>query len=57
VCSWRSRQLLGLAPSAAAAAVLAEETGIRTDTIAKLTWSLRYDDLPDWAAAVGRRHW
>ncbi len=46
-------QLLGLAPSAAAAAVLAEQTGIRTDTLAKLTWSLQHGDLPDWAAAVG----
>ena len=46
-------QVIGLAPSAAAAAVLAEQTGIRTDTLAKLTWSLRHGDLPDWAAAVG----
>jgi conjugative relaxase-like TrwC/TraI family protein len=46
-------QVLGLAPSAAAAAVLGEQTGIRTDTVAKLTWSLRNGDLPDWAAAVG----
>jgi uncharacterized protein YecT (DUF1311 family) len=46
-------QLLGLAPSAAAAAVLAEQTGIRADTIAKLTWSLQHGELPDWAAAVG----
>ena len=46
-------QVLGLAPSAVAAAVFAEQTGIRTDTIAKLTWSLRHDQLPDWAAAVG----
>ena len=46
-------QVLGLAPSAAAAAVLAEQTGIRTDTLAKLTWSLRHGDLPDWAAAIG----
>ncbi|HKF87362.1 MAG TPA: AAA family ATPase, partial [Propionibacteriaceae bacterium] len=45
--------LLGLAPSAAAAAVLAEQTGIRTDTLAKLTWSLQHGDLPDWVAAVG----
>ena len=45
--------VLGLAPSAAAAAVLAEQTGIRTDTLAKLTWSLDHGDLPDWAAAVG----
>src|SRR5215212_9178958 len=46
-------QILGLAPSAAAAAVLAEQTGIHTDTLAKLTWSLQHGELPDWAAAVG----
>jgi hypothetical protein len=46
-------QAIGLAPSAAAAAVLAEQTGIRADTLAKLTWSLQRGDLPDWAAAVG----
>jgi conjugative relaxase-like TrwC/TraI family protein len=46
-------QVIGLAPSAAAAAVLGEQTGIHTDTIAKLTWSLHHGDLPDWAAAVG----
>jgi conjugative relaxase-like TrwC/TraI family protein len=45
--------VLGLAPSAAAAAVLAEQTGIRTDTLAKLTWSLQHGDLPKWAGAVG----
>jgi ATP-dependent exoDNAse (exonuclease V) alpha subunit len=48
-------QVIGLAPSSAAAAVvLAEQTGIRTDTLAKLIWSLQHGDLPDWAAAVGR---
>ena len=46
-------QVLGLAPSAAAAAVLGEQTGIRTDTLAKLTWSLDHGNLPDWAAVVG----
>ena len=46
-------QVVGLAPSAAAAAVLAQHTGIRTDTLAKLTWSLDHGELPDWAAAVG----
>jgi conjugative relaxase-like TrwC/TraI family protein len=46
-------QVLGLAPSATAAAVLAEQTGISTDTLAKLTWSLDHGQLPDWAAAVG----
>jgi AAA domain len=45
--------VVGLAPSAAAAAVLAEQTGIRSDTLAKLTWSLDHGELPDWAAAVG----
>jgi ATP-dependent exoDNAse (exonuclease V) alpha subunit len=45
--------VLGLAPSAAAAAVLGEQTGIRADTLAKLTWPLRHGELPDWAAAVG----
>jgi hypothetical protein len=46
-------QVLGLAPSAAAAAVLGEETGIRADTLAKLSWSLDHGELPDWADAVG----
>ena len=41
------------APSAAAAAVLGEQTGIHTETLAKLTWSLDHDELPDWATAVG----
>jgi ATP-dependent exoDNAse (exonuclease V) alpha subunit len=45
--------VLGLAPSAAAAAVLGEQTGIRTDTLAKLAWSLRNGRLPDWATSVG----
>jgi hypothetical protein len=46
-------QVVGLAPSAAAAAVLGEQTGIRADTLAKLTWSLDQGELPDWATAVG----
>ena len=46
-------QVVGLAPSAAAAAVLGEQTGIRSDTLAKLTWSLQHGDLPDWAARIG----
>ena len=46
-------QVLGLAPSAAAAAVLCEQTGIRADTLAKLTWSIDHGELPDWAATVG----
>jgi conjugative relaxase-like TrwC/TraI family protein len=46
-------QVIGLAPSAAAAAVLGEQTGTRADTLAKLTWSLDHGDLPDWATGVG----
>jgi conjugative relaxase-like TrwC/TraI family protein len=46
-------QVVGLAPSAAAAAVLGEQTGIGADTLAKLTWSLDHGELPDWATAVG----
>jgi ATP-dependent exoDNAse (exonuclease V) alpha subunit len=46
-------QVIGLAPSATAAAVLGEQTGIRTDTLAKLTWSLDHAELPHWAASVG----
>ena len=47
-------QVIGLAPSAAAAAVLREQTGITADTLAKLTWSLQHGELPDWAARIGR---
>ncbi|HYO86252.1 MAG TPA: MobF family relaxase [Dermatophilaceae bacterium] len=47
--------VLGLAPSAAAAAVLREQTGATTDTLAKLTWSISADDLPDWARTIGPR--
>ena len=45
--------VLGLAPSAAAATVLREQIGATTDTLAKLTWSLEHDDLPDWATDIG----
>ncbi len=43
----------GLAPSAAAAAVLREQTGIGSDTLAKLTWSVQRGELPEWAAQIG----
>jgi len=46
--------VIGLAPSAAAAAVLREQTGAVTDTLAKLTWSINHD-LPDWANTIGFR--
>jgi ATP-dependent exoDNAse (exonuclease V) alpha subunit len=43
-------QVIGLAPSAAAATQLRNQTGAPTDTLAKLTWSLQYQDRepPDW---------
>jgi ATP-dependent exoDNAse (exonuclease V) alpha subunit len=49
--------VLGLAPSAAAATVLREQIGATTDTLAKLTWSLEHDDLPDWATDIGPDTW
>jgi ATP-dependent exoDNAse (exonuclease V) alpha subunit len=45
--------VIGLAPSAAAAAVLREQVGIRTDTLAKLIWSLQHAELPEWAVPIG----
>ena len=52
--------VVGLAPSAAAAAALGEQMGATTDTLAKLTWALRSNstgqvDLPEWAAAIDDR--
>ncbi|HET7823220.1 MAG TPA: MobF family relaxase [Ornithinibacter sp.] len=47
--------VIGLAPSAAAAAVLRESTGATTDTLAKLTWSISHGELPAWAASIGPR--
>ena len=38
--------VIGLAPSAAAAAALREQIDTNTDTLAKLTWSLEHGDLP-----------
>ena len=46
-------EVIGLAPSAAAAAVLREQTGIPSETLAKLTWSLQHSELPDWVARIG----
>jgi conjugative relaxase-like TrwC/TraI family protein len=48
-------QVIGLAPSAAAAAQLRDHTGAPTDTLAKLTWSLHYQDSepPDWILNIG----
>jgi conjugative relaxase-like TrwC/TraI family protein len=51
-------QVLGLAPSAAAAAQLRDQTGTTAETLAKLTWSLQHlnepaGQLPDWAHRIG----
>jgi conjugative relaxase-like TrwC/TraI family protein len=48
-----SGTVVGLAPSAAAAAALREQIGASTDTLAKLTWSLTHGDLPQWAREIG----
>ena len=46
--------VLGLAPSAAAAAQLAEASGITADTLARLTWAIdHHQPLPDWADQIG----
>jgi len=43
-------QVIGLAPSAAAAAQLHDHTGAPSDTLAKLTWTLQYlnSEPPEW---------
>ncbi len=48
-------EVVGLAPSAAAAAVLGESIGASTDTMAKLLWHLEHDPthLPEWADRIG----
>jgi AAA domain len=54
--AWRDSggQVLGLAPSAAAAAQLRDATGAPAETLAKLTWSIDHGDLPGWAERIGR---
>ena len=54
--AWRDSggHVVGLAPSAAAAAQLREATDVSADTLAKLTWSIHHNDLPDWAERIGR---
>lgn len=49
--------VLGLAPSAAAAAVLGDQIEVPTDTLAKLVWALQNapNDLPEWARAVDKK--
>ncbi len=56
VTAWQNSggTVVGLAPSAAAAAVLRDSTGTQTDTLAKLVWHLDHapDQLPDWAKEI-----
>jgi hypothetical protein len=47
-------QVLGLAPSAAAAAQLRDHTGAPAETLAKFTWCIHHGELPDWAERIGR---
>jgi ATP-dependent exoDNAse (exonuclease V) alpha subunit len=53
--AWRHHggTVIGLAPSAAAAAVLRDQINTHTETLAKLTTSLQHRTLPDWAADIG----
>jgi AAA domain/TrwC relaxase len=54
VQAWRDGggQVVGLAPSAAAAAQLRDATGAPADTLAKLTWSIHHGDLPAWVQRI-----
>ncbi len=55
--AWRQAggTAIGLAPSAAAAAALGENMDGYSDTLAKLVWSLRNGETPDWADQIGPR--
>jgi len=44
--------VIGLAPSAVAASMLREQIGSRTDTLAKLTWSLTHEPMPQWVRDI-----
>jgi conjugative relaxase-like TrwC/TraI family protein len=45
--------VIGLAPSAAAAAQLRDQINAHTDTLTKLTWSAGQHDLPGWIRSIG----
>ena len=57
--AWRQDggTVIGLAPSAAAAAVLRDQINTDTETLAKLTTALEHGRLPEWAANIGRPPW
>ena len=54
--AWRDSggQVVGLAPSAAAAAQLRDATGAPAETLAKLTYSIDHNELPEWMQRIGR---
>ena len=53
--AWRhgGGTVIGLAPTAAAAAVLRDQIHTHCETLAKLTTSLHQRQLPEWAAGIG----
>jgi DNA primase catalytic core len=53
--AWRQGggTVVGLAPTAAAAAVLRDQLHTQCETLAKLTTSLHQRQLPEWAADIG----
>jgi DNA primase catalytic core len=53
--AWRhgGGTVIGLAPTAAAAAVLRDQIHSHCETLAKLTTALRQRQLPEWAADIG----
>jgi DNA primase catalytic core len=53
--AWRhgGGTVVGLAPTAAAAAVLRDQLHTECETLAKLTTSLHKRQLPEWAAGIG----
>jgi DNA primase catalytic core len=53
--AWRQDggTVIGLAPSAAAAAVLRDQINTHTETLAKLTTSIQHGQLPHWVASIG----
>jgi DNA primase catalytic core len=53
--AWRQGggTVIGLAPTAAAAAVLRDQLQTHCETLAKLTTSLHQRQLPEWAAGIG----
>jgi DNA primase catalytic core len=53
--AWRhgGGTVIGLAPSAAAAAALREQINTHTETLAKLTTALQHGQLPNWVAGIG----